>query len=459
VTRARLILAAAVIAGAVDSASGQTQTADGVAAIARGDYQRAAEILKPLAEDLRSSDTAAQFFMAGLYETGRGVAPDPLRACALYSRAVSKHEHPFGQAAVPLFFTSSRRGGQEFDEECQLLANIGFEHGFEPATFHLGPGHSIELTLTRTIVTYGGRTREHRTGFAMPGMRFLPAQHTELLTGPTRSVTRHFIEQFIWLPSKGWGGPWQLHWGLSEVVRDEIVGIHSADSLVTVEGDAPPSRDTFDVRAYAAVRVDDDGNAEWAVLKGAGQTTQRIETDTERLERREEQLARDKALKQVDWDKRSDVHRQPSMTYIDAGGCGHIQVYAWTADRAEALVVRVAGPALDQWTTPATFDLSRAPADVSVEAHVYDSPRRQFHFCSDVVMPRAPGSSGPETWRAVAGTLTIELSPPGIRAHDPHLRRATITLANLTLRSAAGTTVRAPGPVRLTTIVGAMFGL
>ena len=91
--------------------------------------------------------------------------------------------------------------------------------------------------------------------------------------------------------------------------------------------------------------------------------------------------------------------------------------------------------------------------DISIEAHVFADPQRQFYFCSDVVMPRMPGSIGPETWRAVAGTITVELSPPGIRARSPHLRRATLTLSNVVLQNAAGARVTMSRPVRLTAIV------
>ena len=105
----RLFLTAAIITTVVGGVSAQTGTADGVVALARGDYQRAAEILKPIAEDLRTNDTAAQFFMAGLYETGRGVPADPLRACALYMRAASNHDNPFGQEASPCLLRRRQR--------------------------------------------------------------------------------------------------------------------------------------------------------------------------------------------------------------------------------------------------------------------------------------------------------------------------------------------------------------
>jgi len=57
-------------------------------------------------------------------------------------------------------------------------------------------------------------------------------------------------------------------------------------------------------------------------------------------------------------------------------------------------------------------------------------------------------------WRALAGTITIELSPQRPRAP----RRATITLSNVTLRNSAGATVRISRPVKLTAVVGAVFG-
>ena len=72
----RLCLMAMLIGAAVRGVSAQTATADGVAALARGDYQRAVEILKPIAEDWNTEDTAAQFFMAGLYESGDGMPVD-----------------------------------------------------------------------------------------------------------------------------------------------------------------------------------------------------------------------------------------------------------------------------------------------------------------------------------------------------------------------------------------------
>ena len=98
-----LFVTTVFITATAGAASAQTETVDGVAALLRGDYQRAVEILKPIAEDSQSRDTVAQFFMAGLYESGNGVPADPLRACALYVRAASNNQNPFGQEAAQLF--------------------------------------------------------------------------------------------------------------------------------------------------------------------------------------------------------------------------------------------------------------------------------------------------------------------------------------------------------------------
>ena len=452
---ARLFLTILIITAAVRSSAGQTTTADGVAALARGDYQLAVEILRPIAEDRRSNDTAAQFFMAGLYDSGRGVPADPLRACALYQRAGSEFDRPFGWPASALVAAAARRG-REFDQECQRLAVTGFDNGFEPVIFDLGPGHFVQWTLAAASVTYDGRTTRHDMAFAQPGARFLPVQHTELATGPARALTRHFTELFMWYPS-GTSGPWKLHWYIFEVVRDEIILIDTPEALITVAGEAPPSRAAFDVRDYAVLRVNDSDQAEWAVVKGAHAEARPIESDAERREVRDTRQRRDAARKAVDWKRRKDVSRTPTMTVVDAEGCGFVQVYGWTADRAEAVVVSLNGSELGLSSSPAVFDLSRQLVNLSVAVHVYDTPRHEFDFCSDVRM-NPPDSVGPEIWHAVAGTLSLQFSLPGIRAHNPGLRRANVTLNNVVLRNAAGRTLSVPQPVRLTAVVGSIGG-
>ena len=58
--------------------------AEGAAAYEAGNYGEAASIWRPLAEE---GDPKAQFNLALLHETGRGVAEDPAEAAAWYERA------------------------------------------------------------------------------------------------------------------------------------------------------------------------------------------------------------------------------------------------------------------------------------------------------------------------------------------------------------------------------------
>lgn len=456
--RVRFLLIVAIITIPITGASTQSRTADGVAALARGDYQQAVEILKPLAEDWRSQDAAAQFFMATLYEAGHGVPVDPLRACALYRRA-GNSEDLFARQANALVRPLLARD-KEFNKHCEQLAYFGFDSGFEPVIFDLGPGHFVEWTFDDASVTYDGRTKINAIVLGQSGSRFLPLQHTELATGATRSLSRDFIEAFVWSPdvkSGRWSGQWNLAWSVFEIVRDEMILIDVPDSLITVDGDAPPSRDTFDIREYAALRVDDEGNAEWAVLKGPHAGTQRIETDDERRETRETATARDAALKRVDWKQRSDVQRQPSMTYVDAGGCGFATVYGWTASRDETILVHVTADQLTSAAQSMVLDISRSPGLLTVSTSVYDGPQREFPVCTDVSV-KEEGAVEPEVWEAVAGTVSIEFSAQGIRASNPYLRRAVVTLSNVVLRNSAGATVTMSGPVRLTAIIGEIYG-
>ena len=119
----------------------------------------------------------------------RGVSADPMRACALYHRATGKPDNPFSYEAMMLFGAVVARG-EQFNQECQALANIGFDNGFEPATFNLGPEHWVEWTLTGATVTYQGRTKREEMVYAMSGARFLPLRYTELATGPLHRRVR-----------------------------------------------------------------------------------------------------------------------------------------------------------------------------------------------------------------------------------------------------------------------------
>src|SRR5690349_2487724 len=66
---------------------GQQAASPGVAAFLGGDYETAARLLTPLAERNANPDPIAQFLLATLYDSGRGVARNALRACGLYMAA------------------------------------------------------------------------------------------------------------------------------------------------------------------------------------------------------------------------------------------------------------------------------------------------------------------------------------------------------------------------------------
>ena len=154
--RARLLFAAAATVVLSAQMRAQIGTADGVDALLRRDYARAAAILKPLAESVWERDHRAEFFMAVLYDGGLGVAPDPLRACALFVRASGDHNGPLGSAATELVRARQRTLGPEAFATCNRRASIGFDDHFEPVTFTLDQGHWITWDLDGATIAYRG---------------------------------------------------------------------------------------------------------------------------------------------------------------------------------------------------------------------------------------------------------------------------------------------------------------
>ena len=153
--RRALAAAFAMLVGA-SPAHAQSGTAEGVHAFVRGDYRRAAEILKPIAEQSPQPDAVAAFFMAAMYDTGLGIAADPIRACALYLRADSptlgRDRSPFGAQAMAIMTIRRATISREAFEQCTWMASNGFDHGFEPVTFVLGPGHWIAWDLKARLL-------------------------------------------------------------------------------------------------------------------------------------------------------------------------------------------------------------------------------------------------------------------------------------------------------------------
>jgi hypothetical protein len=437
----RILLIAGVILLLRPLAEAQTDTAAGVDAFIRRDYQAAAEILKPIAEKTIQRDYTAEFFMAALYESGRGVPVDLVRACAMYQRA-TEGQSPFGSQAIPLWQTLRKTLTNEDAEDCSLLARIGFNHGFQPVTFTLEPGQWISWNLRAATITYEGKEKRIDMMLATRGAVFLPVQHTELAVGSLRSTRRHFIEIFIWQPS-GNPEPWVLVWRLFEVVRDELVQI-AVDSLATVSAREPPTGPAFDGRNYARLSVNDAGDPELAVLGGSNPRSGAIDSDLERQEAKQRALSRQTADARVDWTRARDVHRAPSFTYADANGCGDVFAYGWSADRMEAITIRADRDLLQLSATPRTFDAS-VQQGLELVIHVYEHPSRSS-FCTDV----GSGSVSEDTWRATRGTVTIELSSPQRRFNAPVTSRATIRIVGAEFVSASGTRVKQTLPITLT---------
>jgi len=437
------------------------RTADGVAAFVRGDYATAVELLKPAADSWHTPfDSTAAFFMALMYDNGLGVAPDPVRACALLLRASaplpgSELDSGLTFAVQTLSQDLSLRLGPEQMAKCMLQVDIGVARDAQQSTFSLSTGHWISIDISpdrREVmarIDYAGKQRDVELFVPVQtGIRFLPFAVTEVTALRPQPSPRYFLESFIWAPAEP--HQWHLIWSLFEIIRDNVVPITSAD-LETYEGEQPPTIDASDLRRLATVRVNGAGDAEWAVLvpsrPGARATQKRsdvIEPDAERQERAAAERERKAGEENVDWTRTRDLTRTPAFSYPGgARGCGW--VYGWSADRTEAIVI--GGRIEPSASAPLRFDLAAAQ-DVDVKVYVYPSARREF--CSDV---RVLGQVDIwEAWRASAGVLTIELSPV-FRVREPGTYRATIRLTGGEFVGPTGTRVRQSQPITLSTIV------
>ena len=123
----------------------QSTREDGIRAMVRGDYLAAARIFRPLADEATPPDPVAQFFLAMLYETGRGVKADNGRACSLFLSA-ARHPHPFTeQAAAIASSLQDQLGG------ANSLLCVAEEHwqGGPPQSFVLAPvAHRTPAVVT-----------------------------------------------------------------------------------------------------------------------------------------------------------------------------------------------------------------------------------------------------------------------------------------------------------------------
>jgi TPR repeat protein len=447
------------------SAGAQANTADGIEAFVRRDYQRAVEILKPIAERWQDQvDGAAVFFMAAMYANGLGLPQSLVRSCAVYFNL--RDAGPFARLNTDTFSAIRETLAADQWEECQSLASLGFDHRFEPARFILESGHWIAIDLSSktptpsisATITYQGK--ENRTDVVvelLPGLVFLPIEHTELLLGGPTPWRRHFVELFTWVPEHKLSA-WHLQWSLSEVVKDDLVSI-ALERLLTAAGHAPPASASLDPHSLVSVRVNAAGAAEWAILSGPNMRSEVMETEADRAEmeeRRRQQEARRVADDRVDWKQVRDPDRPPSFRYADADGCAELFAYSWSDHRAEVIAIRVDKMPLQLSSdTPRTFDLATHQNEIEITVDVFERPQRSWDFCTDV---GGNDWGRRERWRAVAGTVTIELGPPGLRARQPFKYRATIQIDGAECVGPTGVRIRSSQPIRVTAFVGGFSG-
>jgi hypothetical protein len=255
-----LVVAATLLIPSI--AAAQTAREDGIRALVRGDYQAAARILRPLAENTSQPDPVAQFFMAILYDTGHGVERNASRACGLFLDA-AKPANPFMQQSSQLSNLAREQFGPLASQICVTGATW---RDVPPATFTLGPNHSVVVKETSITVTYNGTENRIMTG-GMPGAVPVPIRYTPLDVSRPVAARRHFFHSFIWVPDvPAKPATWSLGWMLSEVVEGRFVVITGERTLAIVAAAEPPP--AFDVARLAHVRVNAEGEAEWVITGG-----------------------------------------------------------------------------------------------------------------------------------------------------------------------------------------------
>jgi hypothetical protein len=257
------VLVGALLACGVAHAQ-RTSAADGVEAIVRGDYEAAARILRPLAEDEAEPDPLAQFFMAMLYASGHGIARNSTRACGLYLNAATP-SNPLMNQALDLARSLQEQYGGKAAAFCDA-ASAFRSRALPPKTFTLAQDHWV--TIDENGATVGHMGHEKRTYMGgSGGLVSLPIRHTPLDVTRPIETRRHFIQGFLWMPSRMSDPPtWTLGWVLHEVVGLDFVPVAGERELTTIMAPRPP--DAIDVEKLARVSVNANGEAEWIVSGG-----------------------------------------------------------------------------------------------------------------------------------------------------------------------------------------------
>jgi hypothetical protein len=236
----------------------QSTTEDGIRATLGGDYKTAARILKPLADDAVKPDPVAQFFLAILYDTGKGVRANLGRACALFLRSATR-AHPFSEQAAAIGASMREQFGSGAALECVVDERW---QGGPPLTFVLGSDHQIVFTDTSVTVMYG--EQESRTTMIPPEAAPPRIQYTPLDVTRPSATRRHFLQWFQWMPDVPANpSSWTLTWALSEVVGDQWILITFEKSLAALKGPGKP--ESQDVTSLIHLQVNASGEAEFTI--------------------------------------------------------------------------------------------------------------------------------------------------------------------------------------------------
>jgi hypothetical protein len=238
-------------------AAAQT-TSDGVRAFLLGDYEAAARILQPLAEAVPEPDPLAQYFMAMLYDSGRGVARDMFQACGMYMRA-AKSANPFMSQAL----TTARTMQEQSPYMVKMCALAGADDGRVPpsASFVLGPDHRVAVDRLGVTVAYKGA---HARTFIERDWLSVPVRHVALTISRPVSARRDFIQFFRWQPDNSSDRPaWMLQWMLFEVAGSDFVLVAHHGRLAALTGPQPPA--VFDVDNAIRLQLGPNNEVEWIV--------------------------------------------------------------------------------------------------------------------------------------------------------------------------------------------------
>ena len=453
------LLAAQSPAASTEARSGERPdeartTAAAIEAVVRADYTKAATLLKPLVDNWNGSvSEAAAFFLATLYENGLGVPQDLPRACALYTRVYSG-TGPFARLAEPLARAQmTDRLNPEQTRECVMLANVGVNHGFAPARFSLDADRSVAIELSnkkQEVVATVSQQGEEKT-FPLQaalgsGSVFLPIEHTVLEWPRGSGSLRHFVEVAAWVPLPD--ARWQLAWTLAEIADKQVLTV-AEGALTTIVGETRPSDVSVRLRELVTLEVNEAGSVEFAILNGTDATRERVPDVVERREREDELQRRRAADQKVNWKRRRDPGRAPSFAYTDSQACGGILLSGWSAERAESIAIRADRFFLEQTPSPRSFDLAALPPEIEVVVNVFEQGQRGWSACSDVTT--IGQDQNQETWRAVSGTMRIDLSPAGARDGAASPVRATIQIDDAEFRGPAGTS-RAAQPIKVSAV-------